>query len=82
MKLFLKCDYVKKDLSFKILQQLTLGGRGGGTARLEVDLSKRKPRFRWSHTTNTDDTIEYALKCWQAEALRHTEPDGNLRPPA
>lgn len=42
MKLFLKCDYVKKDLSFKILEQLTLGGRGGGTARLEVDLIKEK----------------------------------------
>lgn len=63
MKLFLKCNYVKKDISFKILQQLTLGGRGGGTARLEVDLVKEKTSIRWSHMTNTDDTIKYALKC-------------------
>lgn len=55
MKLFLKCNY-KKEVLFKTLQQLTLGGSGGGTARLEVDLIKEKNLLRWSHTAETQTT--------------------------
>ena len=36
---------LNKDLLLKIFKLLTLGGRGGGIARFEVDLTQRE--FRW-----------------------------------
>jgi hypothetical protein len=67
MKLFLKCNYIK-ELLFKTPQQLTLGGSGGGIARLEVDLIKGKAQFRWSHMAGTQMTHTYHIR---THALSH-----------
>ena len=51
-KVTFKIYYLNKDLLLKIFKLLTLGGRGGGIARFEVDLTQREKcnldGFKWS----------------------------------